>query len=420
MGWMTGLLPTTTPAGTRHRHAAPASGVSAAPDPAGQSRPLLMAGLRAAASAAGLGLLTVTVLVLLGWSTAAESGASAGEALRSAVQVWLVGHGAALAVPGGRFSVGPLGLMALPAVLLYLAAARATRAEAVQSLRPAVSLTAVLAGAYAVLSALLALLARTDDVRPLPVSAFLAAGLLATVAGGAGALRAAGCWPGLWRRLPTPVRLAAAGGGTALATLVAGGALVAAAALAAHHDRAVELIRGLDAGTLGGLLLFLVCLLYAPTAVVWSTSYVSGPGFAVGAGTVVSPWGTELGAAPSFPLLAALPAGDGAGLTYLVLGVPLAAGVLAGLLTDRRDRRLASPQLTGRRPVAGVGMGVGAAAGLAFALLTAVTSGAAGPGRLGEAGPPWWSCLVVAVEIGVVATVTLLVRRPGLLHPAKG
>lgn len=417
MGSMTGLLPTTAPAGTRRMRSQTGP---TDPDPAGPPRPLLVAGLTAAAHAAGLGLLAITVLVLLGWATAADSGASAGEALRTAVQVWLVGHGSAVEIPGGRFSVGPLGLTALPAVLLYLAAVRAARAAELDSLRPVVSLTAVLAGTYAVLSALLALLSRTDDVRPLPVSAFLAAGLLASAAGGAGATRAAGCWPALWRRLPTAVRLAAAGGVTALAALVAGGALVAAASLAANHDRAVELMNGLDAGTLGGLLLFLLCLLYAPTAVVWSTSYVAGPGFALGAGTAVSPWGTELGAAPAFPLLAALPAGDGSGLASLVLVVPLAAGVLAGLLLDRRDRRLTTSQLTGWRRTAAVGMGIGVTAGLAFAVLAAATSGAAGPGRLTEVGPPWWGGLVVAAEVGLVATVTLLARRSEVLRRAKG
>src|SRR5688500_6871824 len=108
------LLPSKAASRTR-------SGDPRAPD--APPRPLLVAGLNAAGHAAALGLLTVTVIVLVGWATAADSGASAGEAVRSAVQVWLVGHGGALAIPGGRFSLTPLGLTALPALLLCLAAA---------------------------------------------------------------------------------------------------------------------------------------------------------------------------------------------------------------------------------------------------------------------------------------------------------
>ena len=351
------------------------------------------------------------MLVLVGWATAADSGASAGEALRSAVQVWLVGHGTALAIPGGRFSLAPLGLTALPAVLLYLAAGRATRAAAVATLRGAVSLTAMLAGAYAVMSALLALVARTADIRPLPVSAFLAAAVLAVAGGGTGAIRASGSWPALRRRVPASAGLAVTGGVGGLATLIAGGALLAAASLAAHHDAALAMMRGLDTGVLGGLLLLLACLLYVPTAVVWSASYAAGPGFALGSATTVAPWGTELGAAPAFPLLGALPGGDDSSPALLVLAVPLAAGILAGLLVERTDRRRSAAELHTWRQSAAAGLGAGAVTGLGMAVLTAAASGAAGPGRLGQTGPPWWGWLVVAVEVGLVAAATLVVRR---------
>ena len=385
---------------------------SVAPRPADDPpRPLLVAGLSAAAHAAALGLLTVTVIVLVGWATAADSGASAGEAVRSAVQVWLVGHGGTLAISGGRFSLTPLGLTALPALLLYLAAARAARSARVDTLRAAVSLTAVLAGSYAVLSALLALVARTDGVRPLPVSAFLAAAALALAAGGAGAVRASGTWPALRLLIPAPLEVAGMGGLTGLAALLAGGALLAATSLLTHHDAAVAMTRGLETGALGGLLLFCAGLLYVPTAVVWAASFAAGPGFALGTATSATPWDIQLAGVPAFPLLAALPGGDGSGLASLVLAVPVVAGILAGLGAARFDQQQRDSELGTWRRAGAVGLGAGAVAGLGFAILTFAASGAAGPGRLGQAGPPWWSGLVVAVEIGLVAAATLVVRR---------
>jgi len=401
---------TTTP-----RTGTAARGRSRTPQPpaaSGQPRSVAVAGLVAAVHAAGLGLLAVTVLVLVGWATAADSGASAGEAVRAALQVWLVGQGTPVAVPGGSFSLVPLGLSVLPAVLLQLATARAARAARLDSLRGAASLTAVVAGVYAVLSSLLALVASTDDIHPMRVRAFLATGFLAALCGGAGAVRGTGCWPGLLRRVPSACRLAAAGGGVALVVLLVGGALLAAVSLAANAGAAADLMGGLQAGAFGGLLLFLLCAVYVPTAVVWAAAYAAGTGFAVGAGTSVTPWEAELGAAPAFPLLAALP-GAGGGTTsplaLLVLALPVTAGILGAVFAWRHDRSTTERVLTGWRATVGVGAGAGAVAGAAFAFLAAVTSGAAGPARMAEAGPPWWTGLAVAAEIALVASAALSV-----------
>ncbi len=108
-----------------------------------------------------------------------------------------------------------------------------------------------------------------------------------------------------------------------------------------HHDQATLLVDGLDAGIGGGILLAALCLLYVPTAAVWGLAYVVGPGFAVGAGTSVSVGGTDLGAVPAFPLLAALPAGAGPGVGTAGAGRPAARG---------RARRRCSRTGPARRP----------------------------------------------------------------------
>jgi hypothetical protein len=375
------------------------------------------AGLVAAARAAGLSLLAVTVVVLVGWATAADGGASASEALASAVQAWLLAHHGVLATPSARFGLVPLGLTGLPAALLFVAADRAARSTAVAGLRAAVTLTAALSASYALLAAALALVAGTATVRPLPVSAFLGAGAVAAVVGGAGVLRGAGLRRRAWRRVPVACRLAATAGLLALGVLLCGGALLAGLALARHHARATELFAALDAGAAGGLLLLLLCLAYVPTAVLWATAYAVGPGFGVGVGTSVAVTGHELGATPGFPLLAALPA-EGAPPPYawLALAVPVAAGVLAGLSLDRTDTALARPVLTSWRRALGAGWGAGAATGVGLLALVLLAGGPAGPGRLAEVGPSAWLLpLAAAAEVGLLATGTLLVRRRHLL-----
>ena len=112
---------------------------------------------------------------------------------------------------------------------------------------------------------------------------------------------------------------------------------------------------------------------------------------------------------PAFPLLAALPQEPGPAWAPVVLLVPVAAGVVAGLLAPAvrlRWPRPAGARSPRPRAVAG---GLLAAA---VAVLCLLASGPAGPGRLGETGPTWWLVAVLAgLEVAAVMAATLLVLR---------
>lgn len=381
--------------------------------PAGPpARPLTPAGVLAALQAAGLGVLAVMVLVLVGWATAADGGASASTAVAGALQVWLVGHHTRLVVPGGEFSLAPLGLSLLPVVLVHTATLRAGRAAGVTGRRGVVALTSAVTATYAVAATVLALLARTDAVQPMPVTAFLGAGALASVAAGSAAVRATGRWLVLWHRLPPLLRLAMGPAAAAVCVLLAGGSLLAGASLAVHHGRAALLVDGLDPGVGGTLLLLLGCLLYVPTAAVWGIAYATGPGFAVGQGTSVDVSGSDLGAVPAFPLLGALPGSPGAGVGVVALAVPLLAGAVAAVLVRRLCGRTWSPDLRSWRDVLEVSGLVGVVVGTAVGVLAALASGSAGPGRMTEVGPDWWVVApVTGLETAAVVSVALLALR---------
>ena len=379
------------------------------PAPATAQRSLTGLGVLAALRSVALGVLAVMVVVLVGWATAADSGADATDAVATALMAWLVAHHAHLAVPGGEVALVPLGLTALPVVLLHTATLRAGRAAAVRGRTAVLALVSSAVATYAVAATLVALLARTDSVRALPVSAFVGAAGVALLGAGTGAVRATGTWSGVSRRLPAPVRVALPAATSALATLVAGGALLVGVSLVLHQDRAAALVNGLDAGLGGGVLLVLLCLLYVPTAAIWGLAVVVGPGFAVGTGTSVSVTGIQLGAVPAFPLLAALPQGTGSALAWLALGVPVAAGGLAATLAHRSG----AVPYAGWRPVAEVCAVAGGLLALAVAVLALLASGPAGPGRLTETGPTWWLIAPLAgLEVAaVMAAVLLLLRR---------
>ncbi len=138
-------------------------------------------------------------------------------------------------------------------------------------------------------------------------------------------------------------------------------------------------------------------MLLLPNGALWALAYAAGPGFTVGAGTGVSPFGATLGPVPAFPLLAALP-GDGTPppAVRAALLLPVLAGVLAGWVVGRRlpaatgAGRLPA-LLTGRvaRP-AGYGLLAGGLVALVTAVLAVLAGGALGPGYLAAVGPSAW------------------------------
>jgi hypothetical protein len=383
-------------------------------------RPVSLAGGLAALHAAALGLLAVMVLVLVAWATAADSSASATQAVAGGLAIWLVGHLTRLSVPGGEFGLAPLGLTALLAGLLFSSGVRAARSAQVRGRRAVASLTAALAASYAAIAVIVSLLARNHSVQPQPVTAFLGAGALALVAGGAGAVHGSGRSAAWWVRVPTVGRLAVTGALGAATVLLAGGSLLVAAMLAVHGGEASQLTTALHAGISGSLLVLLICVLYAPTAVVWGASYLVGPGFAVGSGTSVAVTGVHVGAVPALPLLAALPASaPGRGAWPLTIAALLAAGLVAGVLVDRAARREPGQQISSWRDLFRVAALTGIGTGLLLGLLAAAASGPAGPGRLGHAGPTaWWVGLAAAGATAVIVAGILAGRRPELFARA--
>lgn len=365
-----------------------------------------LAGVYAALRAAGLGLLVVAVPVLVAWATATGSGASAGEAVRSALQVWLLAHGGRLRTPTATIGVLPLGLTALAGVLIALSAGRAAKAAQVRTRRPAVQLVWVASSTYALVAALVSVPAGSSQVRPGTVGAVLGAFALCGVCSGVSVARAAGLLPRLWLRVPQWWRAPAAAAAAALAVLVTGGALVAAMATVGHLGRTADLTDRLGAGWVGALVLALVSLALVPNAVVAGLAYVTGAGFAVGTGTVVAPGQVTLGAVPALPVLGGLPDHAVPVLGWAALLVPLAAGVLAGrVVTCGTDWDASWRDRLARAGAAGLLTGV------MVAVLALLASGSAGAHRLRHVGPVWWQVgplagLEVAL-VGVAAVVVL-------------
>ena len=361
---------------------------------------LFAAGLPAACWAVVAGLVAVAVPVLVVWAADRRSSAGAGEALRAAGQVWLVAHGTALRAPTGVLDLTPLGLLALPLLLLARAGRHAASTHEVHGLRAAGRLTAGVALPYAAAVVLVAAACRTAAAQPSIVQAALGGAVLGTLGAGAGVLRGAGLVRTAWSALSARLRTCLVGAAGALAVLLGAGALLAGTCVALRAGRLGELAAATGPGYVGGAAFLLLGVLLVPVAAVWGACWLAGPGVAVGTGTRLGPFGGQLGDAAAHPALAALPAGGLPGWTApLVVAVPLAAGALAGLLVRRRGGGLREAVLAG--PLAGLGLGIAAV----------LAAGPLGGGRLQDVGPsPWLVALTVTVEVGVGAALVHLTR----------
>jgi hypothetical protein len=364
-------------------------------------------GLIAAGWAVGAGLVTLGVPVLLAWATDSRSGSGAAAATRAIGQLWLLAHGASMSVPGGDVGLTPLGLTLLPLALLHRAGRHGARSLEVRGLPHATRLVVAIAFPYAVACAVVAALSASEQVKPAPVQAMLGGLAVAAIGATSGVLREGGLLKTAAKKLPARARRLVRGTAVAVATLLAAGSLLSGLSFVRHFGRASSLTAATDPGLVGGIALLALGLMCVPNAALWGSSWLAGPGFAVGVGTAVGPFGTTLGAVPALPVFAALPNGPvPVWLGVALLAVPVGAGVLGGTVVGRR--------LSCRPGRAALeGLALGPCAGAAMATAAWLSAGSLGGGRLTQVGPTWWHVgLAVMIEVGVgAAAAAALVRR---------
>ncbi|HVY11500.1 MAG TPA: DUF6350 family protein [Mycobacteriales bacterium] len=379
-----------TQAVARPRAAAPKRRTAAQAAPVS---PLWLRSLMAAVWTVAVGLAVLVVIAVIVWSADSRTTSSAGDALRFAVTVWLAGQHAPLSVGGGTVAIAPLGLTVLLGVLLARFAAVLSRAATSQEPGAVAAMVLAVTIPYAGIAAALAAVARTDAIRPSVPGAFLAAAGLSLVATTAGGIRGAGQWRAAWGRLPVSLRDGLRAAGVAGAVIAGAALALTIASVVDHWSLVSNSFNGYGNGS-GKFTMGLLSLWLLPNAVLFTTAYLTGTGFAVGAGATVTLGGAHVGATPALPLLAAVPH-HAAPVPVVVLAF-VAVGAAAALAAWR-IRRDAADSL-GDQARAAAALAAVVAAGTAA--LTAVAGGPAGPGRLTAFGPsPWQAGLTVAAEV---------------------
>lgn len=218
-----------------------------------------------------------------------------------------------------------------------------------------------------------------------------------------------------WAALSAPTRglltHSLRGGLAAVAAVLAVASVLLSLMILVNYAQVIALYEALHTGVLGGFAVTMAELAFLPNMVLWSASWLVGPGFAIGAGSSVGPLGTSLGPIPAIPVFGALPTGDLA-FGFLGLLVPIVAAFIVGVAIRPAVLRSVEHRSPGALLVL-TGIGIGIVGGVLMAILAAMSGGAAGPGRLAEVGPDAVAVgLFAALEFGIPAILGLLVGRP--------
>lgn len=388
----------------------------------------LLAALEATVSTLiGYGVALVPLMLL--WAIAFGLAAPIDAFFRAAADVWLLGHGvdvafrldavtaAGVGLPGAdepfTVTIALLGF----AVLTFAFGLRIGR-RASEGGNPVVGASAAVV-TVGVLGGTMGLLAATELATPSPWQSVALPALVMAAGALVGVARAfarrgwatdatTSAVRGWIERMP-PVALDGIRAAVRVGVGAAFGVVAVAAGLVTvrivlDHATVVGLYQALGAGVDGDATLTVVQLALVPNAVMWAAAWLLGPGFALGAGTTVSPSVTLIGPVPGLPLLGALPP-EGASLGVLWLALPVLLGFAGAIAVA------ASVPVHEEAPWwanLAAGLGAGLVAGALLGVLAAWSGGAAGPGRLSDVGPD--ALLVAAsaaasVGVGAVAGV---------------
>ena len=396
--------------------------------------PLVVAAAFATGWAALLSYLPVAVV--MGLARATEGSGGLPGAARAGLTGWLLGHG----VPLGT-SIGPVGLAPLLLTILVvwrlnragLHVTRAIGARHTGSVRDAVTVAVSVGIAYGLLGALAAW-AVSGPGMVVSVTRSGATFAAVGVAGALlGALRGTGALVVLARRLPPVLRHGIRTGVVAALLVLAAGAGFAGLSVAVGGGQAADMISAYRTGVAGQAGITLVSLAYGVNAAVWAAAYLLGPGFLLGTGSVVRLTEVTVGPLPTVPLLAGLPDGPVGATGAALLAVPVLAGMASGWLLTRRllRSRPAVPAarqargVTGTQPapgqapsapgwgtVLGAAVVAGPVAGVVLGLLSWLSGGPLGSGRLSQIGPvPWQVATTAAAVVAVSASLGAAAAR---------
>lgn len=348
---------------------------------------LARAAARGAATAA-LSLVPMLLFASLLWVTTPDGGLGWSTSILTAMSFWLLGHGVPVMFGSAVIGVVPLGALLGVLLLGAWSAGRVTWGAAEHGYRPALRVAGAWAGGYAVVLAVVGLVALTGSTQPHVMRWIAATVLVPGVMALIGMVRALDHdhVDEFLEALHVPAALRR-GWRPALHTtalLLGAGTLMALVAVAWSFQDVVALQRDLRPGLAGGVALAVLQVLALPNIGLWGLSFVAGPGFSVVDGAAVTWDGSSTALVPMIPVLAAHPQPAlFPALTPVVALALVAVGAWLGWQSLAATARLASLRAKGLTVVSAAGT-----TGAFVAALDWVGGGALGMDRLSDVGAP--------------------------------
>jgi hypothetical protein len=181
-----------------------------------------------------------------------------------------------------------------------------------------------------------------------------------------------------------------------------------------------RLYESVQVSVLGAVVLTIGQLALIPNLVIYGASWITGVGFSIGAGSLISPLGSQVGPLPAIPILGALPVGQ-LEFGMVSIAVVLLAAFIATLLIRKSADEIRFEFATAWTASISLGLSIAFVTATQMGLLAFIASGSAGPGRLAQVGvSPWQVALVVFIEVAVVSTLAAFYSaRPVADKPGK-
>jgi len=274
-------------------------------------------------------LLPLAFISLIAWATAGSETGNTSDPIRAAIWLWLGAHHIPFFLNGaatGYLSYLPIGAMLLPLFALRSGFGRAT-SKLYGDFHNIATVRSIFASQYAVFVTLLALASKSPTVSSqwylAPLFSFLIAYLAALTAGSR-------------FHMSHAVSYAS----RVLAILFGFSFIFLAIAIFLNISTFKNISIVLQPGFFGAFLLFALNLFYLPNLAVSVLAYFTGTGFAVGAGTLVSPLTHRLGEIPALPILAVLPTSSSKWALLAVAFVSAIGALLAGWSLASSSRSL--------------------------------------------------------------------------------
>lgn len=250
-----------------------------------------------------------------------------GASLLFSLKTWVLAHGGGLNASGALISMVPFGLTFVLFMVSQLSVRRSLRPSFSSGLTYALSYVVVVLGVATLLGTSGLLLLRTFVITLLVAVCSTILGLRKRP--DARYLRDS--VSELLGRVPVWFRRALVGASAAAVFSFVIGAVTVIGWLYLGRDSMALVLNGWPLDALSNLAFVTVQILYLPNLISWALSWLAGPGFVIGAGTIISPSEVVLGPLPSIPLLGSLPQSTApSGFSIVFALFVVIAGALGG------------------------------------------------------------------------------------------